>query len=679
MATTRRQYGPPYPFDAVISGIGVMLEPAADGAPSWIEKSIEFFQGDVQLNADDRGYVQFPPEVELPNAWTDFSEGYGIAEQGTGTRFRKRYHYALYADCSTGRPIKGPKMNAQQTLTITSGTKPSQVIEFNGFLYLIVGDKIFRRDDDTSVGWAAVTLPGTIAGKTIGKCAVFRGTQANNFLFVPIGAADFYYVMNTAETFFQHASQEATHFEVVGDQLWLANTESNQQVIRASDDGGTTATWTGITIVGDGARLITWMETVQDRLMVMREDGVFGPSDDADVLNEDLTAGLRPLANAENGKGSVSWSNQLLVFKFGEMLWKYSPDTGVLEQFGPETVEQNASEVKGPVRAIAAHGNQALYAGIYNSSNNRSYLMRYGTYHTEDTSNGPEQQFMKVWHGALFKWGANERIDHMHTTNLTASPRLYCFLNASATTLKVQYMVLPRTSNPADDPNYRFDTVNTGEVYLPRYHGNFPFETKLLKAIGVGGRNLDSGRSVGAEYKLASATEYTSLGTTTEEGGERLEPAGSPTSTAFDLKATIATSSDSSTPVLGSFVVYTALRTNTGLKRITASIRVRDNVLDKKGMPLRDSYENLLTDLESAVTTLGSINVINPRGETVAVIGINFSHAMLGYDDKGAPIWTLTAEMIQTRVSYTRGTWARAAAYTWGALATLTWQDMRTL
>jgi hypothetical protein len=52
----------------VISGIGVMLEPAADGAPSWIEKSIEFFQGDVQLNADDRGYVQFPPEVELPNA-----------------------------------------------------------------------------------------------------------------------------------------------------------------------------------------------------------------------------------------------------------------------------------------------------------------------------------------------------------------------------------------------------------------------------------------------------------------------------------------------------------------------------------------------------------------------------------------------------------------------------------
>jgi hypothetical protein len=681
MAQVRRQYGPPYPYDAVISGIGVMLDKMPDGSPAWIEKSIEFFSGDVQLSAEDRGYVQFPPTVELPYAWTDLIEGYGAAELTQSNKFRRRYHYALYADCSTGRPMKGPLMNDQGSLTITSGTTPSQVVEFGGTLYLICGDKIFMRNDDTQItgggsggGWTAVTVPATFSGKTIGKCAVFRGTQSAALLFVPIGSSANYYTMTTGRTFTQHASQKASHFEVVGDALWLANTESNQEVIRTCSDGGTTATWLGPTYIGDGTKGITWMQAVQDRLLVLKEDGIFAPTDGA-AIDEDLTPDLRPLANTNNGKRSIAWASKLIA-SYGEMLWKYSPDSGELEQFGPETLEANASEVKGPVRSISGHGNQALYAGVYNAANTCSYLVKYGTYRTEDGANGPQRQFMPVWHGALYKWGAGNRIDLVHATTVTSSPRLYTFVNTSATTLEVYHCVLPRTTNPADDPNYRFDTSNTGEVYYPRWTGNFPFENKLLKGIGVGGRNLGTGISVGAQYKQAADTNYISLGTSLAEGGERLAPTGSPSTTAFDFVATLATTSSSTSPILGSFVVYSALRTNTGLKDITATIRIRDRVLDRRGQPLRETWETLRDDLENAITTVGSISIITPKGETATVIGISFSEAMLGEDSNGAITWTMTVRMVQTAVTYTRGTWSRAAAYTWGDLSGLTWGDV---
>lgn len=757
MATTRRQYGSPYPYDCIISGVGCMLEPMPNGEPSWIERSVEFFQGDVQLSAEDRGYVQFPPTVELPFAWTDLSEGAGISEQGQGSRFRRRYHYALNADCSTGRPIMGPKMTDQGSLTVTSGARPHQVVEFNGKLWLIVGDKIFERIDDTSItgggsggGWQAVSVPGAFSGLTIGKCAAFRGTQSAAYLFVPIGSSANYYVMDTAKTFTQHASRTADHFEVLGDALWMSATESNQQVIRKCEDGGTAATWLGPTYIGDGSKTITWLQADQDRLMILKEDGIFSPTD-GEAIDMDLTPQLRPLSSTANGKRAISWGGNL-ISTYGQMLWKFNPDTGVLEQFGPETLEQNASEVKGPIRAWAGHGNQALYAAAYNINNASSYLWKYGTYHTEDTNRGPERLFMPVWHGALYKWtdssaadsgtataGAattltdsgkswgvndwagfvvaitggtgsgqyrgissntateltvptswttnpdtsstyaiysNARVEHLHVTNLTSSPRLYAFVRTSSTTLQVYHMVLPRTTNPADDPDYQFNTTDTGEVYFPRWTGNFPFENKLLKGVGVGGRNLASGRSVGAQYKVASATSYTAIGTTTTEGGERLAPSGNPTAAAFDLKATLSTSVATATPVLSSFVVYTALRTNTGLKDITATIRIRDGVVDRRGQPLRASWENLRDDIEAAITTNGTINVITPKGETVTVIGVSFSEARLGEDSDGAQIWTMTIRMIQTRIAYSRGTWSRAGAYTWGALGALTWGDV---
>lgn len=670
---TSRSYGPPWPYDAVISGQPVMCVKSRDGEPIWEEKAINYFQADVQITAEDRGYVQFPPEVELPYAVTDLSDGAGIAEQSP--KSRHGYHYALYADASSGRPVKGPLFNDQQTLTLSSST-PTQIIEFNSKLYLISGPLMFVRGDDTASGWSAVTVPGAFTGKTIGKCVVFRGTNSADLLFVPIGASNVYYTMNAAETFTAHSSQQAEHFEVIGDELWLANTESNQRVIRKSTDGGATATWQGPNVVGDGAKAITWLKAVADRLLVTKEDGLFAPSQDATVVDEDLTPGLRPLAATNNGRGAVTFGNEL-IFPFANQLYRYDPHDGEFEQFGPETLEQNGSEVKGPVQSVAAQEGLAIWAGMYNSSNSASYLARFGGWRTDATANGPTRHFLPVWHFALHKW-ASKQVALLHVTNvISGGPRLYVVFTSG----NVQWCVLSRTANPIDDPNYRFDTANTGEVYYPRFNGNFPFEPKLLKAIGIAGRNLSSGvRTVGGQYKAAVDSSYTSVGTTGTDPGERLEPSGSPAANAFDFKATLATTANTSSPVLTALVVYSALRTGTrAVKDITAILDIRDRVIDHDGKPIRLSWQELRDAVQATMEAQGAISVITPKGETITAMGVDFSQRMISTDKDGARTWHMVIRMIQTKTTSTRGTWARASAYTWGQLGALLWSDVASI
>jgi hypothetical protein len=307
----RGTYRAPYPYHAIIAGQEVMLDSDPQGGPAWVESKVPAFDPSSVISTEDRNYVQFPPELEFPYAQDDWSGGAGHADQREGVR--DSYWYADNVDCSSGWPIIGPESTTVPA-AIAANHGITQIVEFNGVVYAIAKDRIYKRADDVSA-WTNLT-PGTdFAADVSGKCVVFRGSQTAAFLFIPIGASNNYYVMSTAEAFTQHASQKATTFEVHGNELWLAVLESNQRVVKKTEDGGTAATWGSGTTVGDTAHAINKIDVVQDRLIARKDDGLHGLSLDAFTVDEHLTPELKHLAASGNGSVGCVW-NGTLVFVF---------------------------------------------------------------------------------------------------------------------------------------------------------------------------------------------------------------------------------------------------------------------------------------------------------------------------------------------------------------------------
>ncbi len=664
-------YRNPFPYHAIIAGQEVMLDSDPQSGPAWIETKVPAFDPSTVISAQDRNYVQFPPELEFPYAQDDWSGGAGHADQQEGVR--DTYWYAENADCSSGWPIVGPEMN---TSPASVSGSVSQIIEFNGTIYAIADDRIYKRPDDVSA-WTNIT-PGTdFAANVSGRCVVFQGTQSASFLFIPLGNSNNYYVMSTAEAFTQHASQKAVAFETVGNELWLAVKESNQWGVKKAEDGGTAATWGALTTVGDTNYAITRLMNVADRLLVHKTDGIFGVSIEAFTVDEHLTPELRGLAASTNGVTACAW-NGTDVFVFNNNLMRYSPESGGLAQIGPELVERNNSPVKGPVVAIDGQAGLCLWAVIYNSVTGDSHLAKYGSWKSRNNSKTDDTglDFRPVWHYSLYTWDS-KHITTMYVSSGTylATPQPRLWLGASDGS--IYYMVLSRTANPLDDPNYRFNTASDGTIYLNRYTALFPFEDKLLKAVGIGGRELNgSSADITASYKTPTDSGYTLIGSVGADPGERVSISGNVAGKAFDMTLALGTTSNQATPILTHFVIYGALRTQ-NLKEIKARIVAGDNIKDLRGQPMRATWRDIRSNLESAMTTNGTFTVINPAGEEITVIGIDFGH---GYspamdDSRRSPVWTETVRMVQTSVANNRGTWDRASAFTWSSLSAFTWAN----
>lgn len=667
MRSSSRAYTAPWPYDAVISGQPVMLAVDDKGKPEWHEGSIEYFSENVALTAEDRSYAQFPPEVEFPQAITDLINGAGVFEQDN--EHRNNYHYAMFMDTGSGKPIKGPKFNLSINFTFTAN-QPVYSVTFNNVLYFAQGTRLYKVAADGVSTPAAVN---TFAANVSGQMVVYRGTNATDMLFIPIGNSNNFFTMTTAEVFVQHASKAAICFGVIGDELWRSTIDgSNRTCISKSTDGSSVATFGADYIVGDSRAAITNIVALQDVLLIMKEDGVYNPTYTAgNVADEDLTPELHQLLVSGAGRKTTVWNN-LLVFSFAGGLYSYDPlNSGRLLQFGPETLAENYSEVKGAVVSSCGLAGLNLFSVMYNSVNNASYLAKFGSWKFTDG----ERTFIPGWHMAQYKWTGKQIVhSSIHYTTVSGSrPRQYVWF-ADGT---VQWMYVNKTLNPMDDPDYEFDTANTGYLYLPRLTAGFPFEYKIMKAIGIGGRNMLSGvRTLGVEYKYATDVAYTIVGNTSTDPGERIEITGSAIAQAFDIRISMTNTSSTITPVVNSIVAYLSIRTST-LKEIIARIRCEDAIRANDGVIMRYKWEEIRANIEASLTARGTISVISPSGETLTCIGIRFGHELEGrHPQTKAMQWSIPIRLVQVRSVASRGTWDRAGAYTWTQLASYSWAEV---
>lgn len=634
--------GLPYPFDCLIAGAGYML--AADGKDlGWDERRVAEVEQTLPLRQEDVQFTLTPPRVETPYAVTDLSGGIGYPQQDSD--HRNGYEGAYKVDCSGGIPIKGPPVTTQQTLT-ASNDGAHQFVEFNLVLYVVTGTRLYKRADDTATGW---TLISNFAQPIAGRCAVFRGSGGTPYLFIPQGASSNYYVLSTGAVLTQHASQKAEGFEVVNDELWLHLTESNQQVIRKATDGGTAATWGGPTVIGDGMWSIRWMQNVGGRLIVIRDDGLYGPTvQDESVIDRELTPDLRIRAGNNLGNRdcrSVVFNGELFWVHAGSV-FRYNPDSGELANVTPsfgnsQFFQGSTMDVITAQPGIAVWGCSTVVIDplVNGAGSGSGSLMRYGSW-SPSGPNEPDQlrQFRPVWHGVVAVFGSGVTAMSYHYLVGTA-PRVYALVNGV-----IMYARLAYTPSPADDSNYGV-TGDTGYVNYPRYTLSTPLESKILRRIGVAGWNLSSNRSITPSYRVDTSSAFTDGTAVITDPGTAVPISGTPSSKSFQFRAIIAGSAGTSFARLAGFVVYCAVRSG-AYKEIVCQVLTCDNVRDRNGSPTRRSGADLRTALETAIDG-NPFTLIAPSGESMTVIGLDYDHKFEGYDSTGVARYRTTLRVVE--------------------------------
>lgn len=639
MPTNRR----PFPFDAILNGVGVML--ADTGTPqdpslAWEDKRVEDLNPPVRLTESDLTYAQYPPAVEYPYAVTDLSGGFGLAEQDP--KQRDRYWYAEYVDCSSGWGVVGPRV---QTVGSTASAGITSFVEYNSILYFGAGQYLYKYSSGNPGSMTQVHDFG--AGKTVGQMCVFQGSQSAAYLFIPIGAATNYYTMDTTETFVQHGSRAATNFETIGDELWLASVESNLAVIRKSTDGGTAATWQSATTIGDALYSINWLRAVVDRLFCLKPNGVYAPTVNGPttLVDEDIAPHLRQFVLSSNGVGAVDWNGEL-VFKHGHALYGYQPLDGSFRQFGPEIIEGHRTNIATEVVAVAVQTGMALYAGTYDGTD--SYLLKYGSWKLVDTESGPKREFKSSWHAFLYKW-ASKQITSMFISYLfdSGQPRLMVGL-ADGT---LSWCKLPKTVLSRDDPGVQYNSTDTPYVYYPRFTSNLPVENKLLRALGLFGRELTTLRNLTGQFKIPSDVAYTDAGASPaviSDPGARQALVTPISSKAFDTRVKIGFSGNNTACILTAFTVYSAVQ-STPLREIRCVVQDVDGMVDRTGKPIpMKSARQMHAAMETVGTSTTGVTIITPDGTTLTVIGLGYSHRMLGWDKNGNPRMESSVHMVTT-------------------------------
>ena len=78
---------PPFPYDCMVDGAGLMLSQRPGAEIAWRERKLDFFA--PRVSQTDQSYAQFPPEDETTWAVDDLSGGYGqrVAPRGGSTGY----------------------------------------------------------------------------------------------------------------------------------------------------------------------------------------------------------------------------------------------------------------------------------------------------------------------------------------------------------------------------------------------------------------------------------------------------------------------------------------------------------------------------------------------------------------------------------------------------------------
>lgn len=665
VATTTVSKRRPYPYDAYIGGVRVMLEPQADGnLVTQRTKTLEATQ------PPDYTYSAANPFKERPFEWHNLYGGFGQAIAPVG--IPRRYSHTIKADLSVdGLWMKGPKFETHiETINVAAGEVRQFVQALHGGVlttFAICENGVYRRvaDNNWTVSLSAATLAGAkpqqaVRFKHRGVApvdALYLGTSASN-LYQYDGAA--WALAGAAQGPGEGALQgQARYVERVHDELWVGG---DYWVAKVTDDPMLRANWSGVIATdvdfpGEQTAKITWLRQLGDALVIYKEDGIY--TFDTSGIPHELFPTLRGKNSLMNGKNAAVWIDKVW-FTYGSQTFTMD-EAATLRPDGMEQMLENASEVQGSWIAGAGHNTWFFYELYYNAVNNTTYLLKHGTWVDDNNSSSSDNtRFFDAHHGSLYDWNkrgtSQEILSGLHSGG---NDRLYVGFSDGT----CQWAVLPRTSpNPSRDANCEFTGLDS-YVYLPIHHSGFRADNKLWHSVSVEGKHLTATEWVEVEYRLDTTNELADWVLVSPADPQFTIPSqkrlftddevGNPIYgklMALRVKLVkdpdLAASPASLSPIIEGIVLHESVRPSFS-RDFTFNVKVASFLPRRNGLVDRRRGSTILTALLQECSKTGPVDVVLPTGETEALTIVDYRDSAASWSKRRDHEWLVQVQGIQ--------------------------------
>lgn len=636
----------PWPYDAYVSDVKIMLVPEENG--QLVSKKSKTLEATAPITY---AYSSANPYKERTSIYELMFAGMGLSESDTASP--RRYSHATNADLSIdGRWMKGPLFH-EETIHASAG----DVLYFikalhsgSEVLFAICQNGVWRRTSDGN--WSPSLTDSSLTpttnlptGQNPQQAVRFKGRYTSGIDGLYVATDSGYLWQYTGSAWVQASSTEgpgvatdpgeARYIERVDDELWVAG---DYWVMKAEADPLLRASWGAPIYIGDQSGKITGIKQLDNSLHVFKEDGWYTINTDGE--SQEIFPHLRTSRSLTNGKQAKVWLSQMWV-TFGGQLYRLSSN-GTVEMDGLEMLADNTSPVRGKYVAGSGHNAWFMYEFYYNEINNTTYMIKHGAWATDPEQAAQAQaQYIDVHNGALCEWNAEvtgvEVIPGVHDAT---NDRLYVGFSDGT----CQWMVLPRNSyDPARDAECEF-TDQDSYVYVPLHHAGFKADNKLWQGISVYGTALSTTEWVEAEYRLTQfdTEDWTTLIDVANDdlqkftiSGQRLNfPITPPVySKIIQLRFKLCKDPDLAdspvqlSPIVTGVAIHESVRPTLELEytfNIAASsfLAKRNGTVDRRrGVAIRDALRDIAAEI-------GLITITLPDGEEEEVAVVDFDDAI---------------------------------------------------
>ena len=672
----RRQ---PYPFDIKLGGMGLMLLDEGNG-PVFTSKQVRPLGN---ISPTEFGYSSISPDIESTIVFDDFADGLGLSEQ-EGATPNRRYHYSLGNDHSIAKQsVKGPDITTINPSDVTTGsiTKFFE-LDVGGTLKLfaLAGRYILVRNGDGAANWDESKDLGS------GKVAVdvetfYSNALSTNLAFVAVTNTSgveqeywYYDGTNDTGTWTEQSNHKAIAFKAVGREFYRAHDTNMLAKVDTNADPKTEGNWSNDNAfrVGDKSSKITRLEVnAEGALMIFKTDGVY--TLDKAGKDHKLFPQLKFAANDDNGKSTGHYLNDVYV-GYGEAYYRITPDNS-LEEVGPERFITGNSGIKGKVTCFQGHGSFHAYAGLHDTDNDKSYLLKYGAWR------GHER--ITAWHGSISTAFATKTMTTMFKSALGAASghtRLYMGFDDG----DIAWFALPCVADPSDCSEYKFTTTNT-ETYLPRFTGNFAADPKTLRALTLTGYNLSATNYAQIDYRSDSndADAFISFGVNDVVTDFAATPrtredfSGVVACTFLDIKLILIAGANTSSPQINAVALHYAVRT---MQTFTHefSILAEDGLFRQDNIPLRVGADRIRLLLKTAARSIAGTELITPDETTENVSILDYQESQY-WDERLRQSRSVINVVATQSDTPTYGTYFSTEQYKYTDLENLTYAQIELL
>lgn len=679
-ALTKRK---PWPYDAVLGTLGVLLKPDEDG------QLIGRRTATLSPQILDPGYGTVDPRLEIAYPYRQQVLGMGQRVQPPGTKITRRYYFDYNCDSSiNGNTILGPNFSAE---TIKAGSPVKDFVygRYSGGMtvfamcdrYLMVrtGDNAWTQIGDLGAGnsfnqaitWAPPSYTanqryriwftwntGAVGGTS--RIAYYDDTAG--FVIASAGASG--------------GPPNPRWITANRDELWTMD-DHNAYRLLPQGDPLVSASWTKF-YLGNEHYVTTYANVNDDVPYFYKENSVY--TVDATGEAHDLYPGFRHSPNTRFGALTTTWLRHQYI-PGGDGFYKLSANGG-LEVIDAELMLGNDSIMQGRAVASAGHNTWFLY---YLSNNERTgdcFLTKYGAWIESEGDNNPQlMEYVDVHHGGIAVWESKQgsacRIIQFTSAD---NPRLYVgFADGTC-----QWTNLPRNNpDPTSDPNCTF--CAEGWHYQPDNTGGYAADTKLYRGFAIHGPRLDTEQKVALDYRLDQNTEW--LPFNNADGaqqeftrrGQRLDfPSQAQiTGKTLGTRMHLSTANPAFTPAVEGMVIYQQVRPPFLLDyEFIVQARARNKRLD--GSIEHRPPDYIRARIQAMIASGQTVLCIMPWGVTEELSFSDYTESLYSEESSYGPEWQIRFKGTQFKPETAPGSIARAQ-WTYGELQQYTYGQLQVI